>query len=155
MKKTLKIRIWKMTQQILQIFLNISSSQVRIKIHTENQPPSLFSFGDSYEEDFKIRIWKTTSQYFQSFLNISSSQVRMKKHTEKQSPSLCSSGDSYEEALKIRILKTTLMKMKIPFWQIFQFRSKLIAHKKSESQVAWKWVKARGSEEEKRKEEEL
>ena len=42
--------------------LNISSSHVRIKLHTKNQPLILFNFGDSYEKDLKIRIWKTTSK---------------------------------------------------------------------------------------------
>ena len=144
--------IWKTTSQYFQKISSIFHL-FSLKLHTKNQPPSLFNSGDRYEEDLKIMIWKTTSQYFQLFFNISSSyQLKIKLYTENQPPSLFNSGDSYEEDLKIRIWKTTLMKLKILLGQIFQFRSKLIAHKKSESQVAWKWFKARGSEEE---EEEL
>ena len=33
------------------IYFNISPSKVRIKLHTENQPPSLFNSGESYEDD--------------------------------------------------------------------------------------------------------
>ena len=61
MKKTLKIRIWKTTLQYFEFFsLNISSKYVNIKLHTENQPPSLLNSEDGYEEDLKIRIWKMT-----------------------------------------------------------------------------------------------
>ena len=35
------------------VSLNISSCQARIKLHTENPSPSLFSSGDSCEEDVK------------------------------------------------------------------------------------------------------
>ena len=61
-EEDLKIRVWKTktTLQFFQFLSNISSSWFRIKLHTENQPPSLFSSGDSYEEDLKIRIWKMT-----------------------------------------------------------------------------------------------
>ena len=45
---------------------NIYSSN----LHAENQPPSLFNSGDSYEEDLKIRIWKTTLQFFEFFLSL-------------------------------------------------------------------------------------
>ena len=34
---------------------------LKIQLHTEHQPPSLFNSGDRYEEDIKIRILKTTS----------------------------------------------------------------------------------------------
>ena len=52
-------------------FLKISTYQVNIKFHTENQPPSLLNSGDIYEGDLKIRIWKTTSKKFQFFsLNV-------------------------------------------------------------------------------------
>ena len=41
--------------------LNILSFYVKIKFHTENEPPSLLDYGYSYEEALKIGIWKTTS----------------------------------------------------------------------------------------------
>ena len=40
---------------------NVTSSWVKMKLHTTNQPPSLLNYGDSCEEDLKIKIWKTTS----------------------------------------------------------------------------------------------
>ena len=60
MKKTLKLGIGRRSQQNLQFILHISSSLGRIKLHTENQPHSLFNSRDSYIEDLKISIWKTT-----------------------------------------------------------------------------------------------
>ena len=60
-EEDLKISIWKKT---LQFVYNISYSWVRIKLHTEYQPPSLFSSGDSYVEDLKIWIRKKPSQFF-------------------------------------------------------------------------------------------
>ena len=91
MINTLKLRFGRRPQQIKQIFCDISSSLVRIKIHTENRPPSLLKSGDRYEEDLKIRIWKTTSKTFQVFNNISSSLVRAKLHTKNHPPSLFNS----------------------------------------------------------------
>ena len=41
-----------------------------IKLHTNNQPPSLLNFGDSYEEDLRITICKTILPYFEFFLSI-------------------------------------------------------------------------------------
>ena len=41
---------------ISNVLLNISSSLVRIKLHTNNQPPSLLNSGYGYEEDLKIWI---------------------------------------------------------------------------------------------------
>ena len=63
MKKTLKLGLGRQPQHISDFFLNIFSSLVNIKLHTENQPPNFLNFGDSYEEDIKIRTWKTTLQY--------------------------------------------------------------------------------------------
>ena len=60
MKKTLKLRFGRRPHNFPNLFHNISSSLGRIKLHTENQPHSLFNSGDSYEEDLKISIWKTT-----------------------------------------------------------------------------------------------
>ena len=51
-------------QKHFQFVLNISSSLVRIKLHTNNQSPSLLNSEDGYEEDLKIRIWKMTSTTF-------------------------------------------------------------------------------------------
>ena len=53
MKKTLKIGFGRRPHNI---FHNISSSLVRINLYTENQPPSLLTYGDSYEEDLKFEI---------------------------------------------------------------------------------------------------
>ena len=36
--------------------LNIPSSYVEIELHSKNHPPSLLSYGDSYEEDLKFGI---------------------------------------------------------------------------------------------------
>ena len=60
MKKTLKLGFGRRPHNFPNFFHNISSSLGRIKLHTENQPPSLFNSGDSYEEDLKISIWKMT-----------------------------------------------------------------------------------------------
>ena len=61
MKKTLKLEFGRRPQVISNFVLNISSSYVNIKLHTENQPPSFVNSGDSYEEGIQIRIWKMTS----------------------------------------------------------------------------------------------
>ena len=63
LKKTLKLGFGRRPQ----FFLNISSSLVRIKLHTKNQPPNLLNYGDGYEEDLKIWIWKTILKYFHFF----------------------------------------------------------------------------------------
>ena len=67
MKKTLKFKFGRRHQYNSNFFLSMPSSQVKIKLHTNNQPPSLLDYGDSYEEDLKIGIWKMTSKYFQIF----------------------------------------------------------------------------------------
>ena len=53
MKKTVKLGFGRQPQHISNCFLDISFNKVNIKIHTENQPPSLLNSGDSYEEDRK------------------------------------------------------------------------------------------------------
>ena len=63
LKKTLKLGFGRRPQ----FFLNISSSLVRIKLHTKNQPPNLLNYGDGYEEDFTIRMLKMTSTTFPIF----------------------------------------------------------------------------------------
>ena len=55
MKKTLRLGFGRRPQHNFNLFLNMSSSKVKIKLNNE----------DSYEEDLKIDIWKTTSKYFQ------------------------------------------------------------------------------------------
>ena len=107
MKKTLKSGFRRRPQKHFQFVLNISSSLVRIKLHTNNQSPSLLNSEDGYEEDLKIWIWKTTSTKITSVFNISSSLVRIKLHTKKQSPSLLNFRDGYEEDPKIWIWKMT------------------------------------------------
>ena len=57
----LEIRIRKTTTTYFQFVHNISSSLVKIKLHTKNQSTSLLTSGDSYEEDLKFWIWKMTS----------------------------------------------------------------------------------------------
>ena len=52
--ETLKLMIWKTTSTTFPIFLNISSSLVRIKLNNKNQPPSLLNSGDCYEESFNL-----------------------------------------------------------------------------------------------------
>ena len=61
MKKTLKLGFGRRPQENFNFWLNISSSKVKIKLKTENQPNSLLNNEDSYEEDLKIWILKTTS----------------------------------------------------------------------------------------------
>ena len=51
-----------------QFYLNIFSSQVNTKLHTENQSPSLLNSWDSCEEDLKISILKTTSNFLKTVL---------------------------------------------------------------------------------------
>ena len=64
-KKTLKFGFGRRPQHNLYLFSEYFPSKVKIKLHTENQPPSLLNIGDSCEEDLKIWILKTTSIYFQ------------------------------------------------------------------------------------------
>ena len=64
MKKTLKLGFGRRPHGNSNFVLTISSSYVNIKLHNENQSPSLLNYGDSYEEDLKICIWKTTSTKF-------------------------------------------------------------------------------------------
>ena len=45
MKKTLKLGLGRQPQHISDLFLNIFSSLVNIKLHTENQPPNLLNLG--------------------------------------------------------------------------------------------------------------
>ena len=62
----------------------ISPSQFKIKLHTENQPPSLLNSGE-----IAMKNWKTTLKYFQFVPQyFSPSQVKIKLHTENQPPSL-------------------------------------------------------------------
>ena len=68
MKKTLNLGFGRRPKHNFNFVLNILSSWVKIKLNTENQPPSLLIYGDSYEADFKIGIWKTNSTIFQFFL---------------------------------------------------------------------------------------
>ena len=68
MRKTLKLGFGRRTQENLNLKTNIFSSQVDIKLHTENEAPILLNSGDSYEGDLKIRMWKTTLKYFHFFL---------------------------------------------------------------------------------------
>ena len=65
MKKPLKLGFGRQLPNFHIFPQNIFSSLCRIKLHTENQPPTLFNSGEKYKEDLKIRIWKTTTQYFQ------------------------------------------------------------------------------------------
>ena len=67
MKTTFKQEFEEDLNNISNCFLNISSSLVRINLHTKTQPPSLLNSGDSYEEDLKIRIWKLNSTTFTNF----------------------------------------------------------------------------------------
>ena len=53
-----------------QFYLNIFSSQVNTKLHTENQSPSLLNSWDSCEEDLKISILKTTSNFLKTVLGL-------------------------------------------------------------------------------------
>ena len=76
--------LWVLSDMSLIVF----SNSVRIKLHTENQLPSLLNSAYSPEEDLEIRILKTTSTTFPIFLNISSGLVKIKLHT-KISPQSC------------------------------------------------------------------
>ena len=49
MKKTLKLGFGRLLHNFHSFFQNISSSLGRIKLQTENQPPSLLKSGESYE----------------------------------------------------------------------------------------------------------
>ena len=69
-KKTLKLLFERRPPNFSNIFLNISSSQCRIKLPTENQPPSLLNSRDSFEEDLKIRTWKKTSIFSLSIFRL-------------------------------------------------------------------------------------
>ena len=102
MKKTLKLRFWRQPHNVPNLFRNISSSLGRIMLHTENQPPSLCSSGDSHEEDLKIGIWKTNSKYFM-FFSLYFFYLIQYQVTYWKSPfySLLNSGDSNEEDLKL------------------------------------------------------
>ena len=52
-----------MTSQYIKIIVNISYSKVRIKLHTKNQTPILFSSVDSYEEDLKLGFGRQLHNY--------------------------------------------------------------------------------------------
>ena len=67
MKKTTNLEFGGRPQHKFNLFHKISSSWVKIKLYTKNQPPRLLNYGDSYKEDLKIGIWKTTSKYFQFY----------------------------------------------------------------------------------------